>query len=88
MLGSVIDALEHPAVLLTLLHHLGRRLAGRGVIGVHYEIVGETLIWTLVRVLASGFTPEIETAWRAIYRQLAEALQTSSAERIPRMHAA
>jgi hemoglobin-like flavoprotein len=88
MLGSIIDSLEHPGVLLTLLHHLGRRLAGRGVTRVHYEIIGETLIWTLVRVLAAGFTPEIEAAWRAVYRQLAEALQKSSAEQISPRHAA
>jgi hemoglobin-like flavoprotein len=88
MLGSIIGALEHPSVLLTLLYHLGRRLAGRGVTGVHYEIVGETLIWTLMRVLSRSFTPEIEAAWRAIYRQLVAQLQKSTGERLVPRHAA
>jgi hemoglobin-like flavoprotein len=88
MLGSVIDSLEHPGVLLTLLQHLGRRLAGRGVTGLHYQIVGDTLIWTLTRVLPSGFTPEVEASWRAVYRQLVEALQRASARRSSPRHAA
>lgn len=87
MLTSVVDALEHPGVLLTLLSLLGRRLAGRGVTGQHYDVVGETLIWALARVLASGFTAEVEASWRAIYRQLIAVLQNSAEQCAPR-HAA
>ena len=87
-LASVIDAFAHPDVLHALLQHLGVRLAARGVTEAHYGIVGDTLIWTLERVLASGFTPEVEASWRAIYRQLVVALQGAVPERRPQVRAA
>ncbi len=59
---------------------LGARHATYGVTDDHYKIVGETLIWTLERGIASEFTPEVRRAWVRVYRLIAATMQAGADE--------
>jgi nitric oxide dioxygenase len=77
MLASLVDALDHPAVLVPLLKHVAERLAANGISSAHYKHVCEALLWTLERVLAGSFNPGVEAAWRVTLRELTDVLAKS-----------
>jgi hemoglobin-like flavoprotein len=70
-LAVAMATLRDPAGLTVLLRKLGRNHRGYGVQEKHYQQVGEALIWTLRTSLGSGFTPELERAWKALYGDMA-----------------
>jgi len=80
MLTTAVNALERPDVLLPVLRDLGRRHAGYGVRGEHYETVALALLWTLERNLGSAFTPEVKDAWRTTYRMVADVMKAADGE--------
>jgi hemoglobin-like flavoprotein len=57
---------------------LGARHAGYGAVPHYYEIIGETLLWTLARGLGSAFEPKFRAAWVKLYELLAETMQTAA----------
>ena len=67
MIGSAVDLLDQPDVLLPVLRNLGARHTGYGVIEAHYATVGSALLLTLEQGLGSAFTPEVRDAWAATY---------------------
>ena len=75
MLGVAVALLEQPFALEPCLEALGRRHAGYGVEDRHYDTVGEALLATLAECLGSAFTPEVLTAWAALYAIVANAMQ-------------
>jgi len=79
MVGAAVGLLEQPARLLPVLHGLGRRHAGYGVMPGHYDTVGSALIRTLRDGLGEAFTPEVELAWRAMYATVAGEMQSAAA---------
>lgn len=81
-LGIAVDGLNDPQRLLPVLEQLGVRHAGYMVRDHHYDLVGETLLWTLRKGLGEGFTPETEAAWREVYDFIAGVMK-KAASRIP-----
>ena len=59
--------LELPFALVPALEALGRRHAGYGVEGRHYDTVGGALLDTLAECLGRTFTPKVRDAWAALY---------------------
>jgi hemoglobin-like flavoprotein len=79
MIGAAVGLLEQPARLLPVLHGLGRRHAGYGVMPSHYDTVGAALLQTLRDGLGEAFTPEVEQAWEAMYATVAREMQSAAA---------
>jgi nitric oxide dioxygenase len=73
-LGMVAAGLERLESIIPQVHELGRRHADYGVRDAHYDLIGQTLIWTLDKVLGAAFTPETREAWIEAYGMLAEAM--------------
>ena len=59
MIGAAVSQLE--------LRSLGARHAGYGVRDEHYATVGGALLRTLEQGLGEAFTPEVRSAWAAMY---------------------
>ena len=75
MMATTVQNLDNPEALLPLARALGARHARYGVTAGHYDVVGEVLVWTLERCLASDFTAEVERAWRRAYALLAAGMR-------------
>ena len=67
MLGILIAMLEQPLGLEMELRAMGARHSGYGVKDAHYAVVGQALIDMLSETLDGKFTPEIRSAWTALY---------------------
>ena len=80
MLAATVDGLTDLDTLAPQLMELGARHAGYCVTDSHYKAAGDALIWTLERVLANEFTPDVEQAWVRIYLLLAATMQAGADE--------
>jgi nitric oxide dioxygenase len=87
MLAAAVDGLADLDALVPQLMQLGARHAGYGVKDSHYKAAGDALIWTLERVLANEFTPDVERAWVRVYLLLAATMQ-AGADEVATMQAA
>jgi len=67
MIGSALDLLDRPAMLLPVLRQLGARHVGYGVKERHYAAVGSALIRTLEQGLGVAFTADVRQAWTELY---------------------
>ena len=67
MIGAAVGLLDRPDALIPVLHKLGARHGGYGVVDAHYETVGAALLSTLQDGLGDAFTPETRAAWGAMY---------------------
>ena len=84
MIGAAVGLLEHPARLTPVLHGLGRRHAGYGVIPSHYDTVGSALLRTLQELkyafaATDSFMAEVEQAWATMYATVAREMQSAAA---------
>ena len=75
MLTSAVKGLDRPEQLVPVLHELGRRHAGYGVMDRHFGTVGAALLSTLEQGLGPAFTAEVAEAWSAVYGFLCSAMQ-------------
>lgn len=82
MLNTSVNGLWYPDALLPVLHRLGQRHAGYGVQPGHYTTVGVALIATLRQFLGHDFSAEVEVAWWAAYRFMAETMQAGVTDRV------
>ena len=80
MLGTIVEDLDRLEGLEPTLRELGERHARLGILDAHYATFGDALMWALQRVLWSDFTPEVEDAWRAAYRVMAETMTADAGE--------
>jgi hemoglobin-like flavoprotein len=80
MIAAAVGGLNNLDQLVPAVKALGARHSGYGVTAAHYEIVGETLLWTLERGLGEGFTPEVRSAWAKVYGVLATTMQAGATE--------
>jgi hemoglobin-like flavoprotein len=87
MVANAVQGIDDLDTLAPVLMTLGARHARYGVTDAHYRMVGEALIWTLERGLASAFTPEVERAWVRVYRLIAATMQ-AGADEVAAMQAA
>ena len=82
-IGFVAAGLDRLESIIPQVHEFGRRHADYGVKDAHYNIFGDTLIWTLERGLGDAFTLETRLAWIEAYGMIAEAMIAA-----PKMRAA
>ncbi len=71
MIGTAVKTLRKPDLLQPTVTELGKRHINYGVKPEHYDSVGEALIYAIQTQLKDNFTPEVESAWRAVYGELA-----------------
>ncbi|MEZ4991735.1 MAG: globin domain-containing protein [Saprospiraceae bacterium] len=67
MLSAIVARLDKPGNFETEIAELGRRHQGYGVRALHYEMVGEALLWTLEKGLGNDWNEDAAAAWRACY---------------------
>jgi hemoglobin-like flavoprotein len=80
MIASAVRGLTQPNALIPVLHALGRRHSGYGVVDAHYTTVAEALVWTLEQGLGEEFTAETRDAWIAAYSMMASVMQQGGRE--------
>lgn len=73
-----VDYLDRPEQLAPLLSELARRHVAYGAEPAHYDVVGAALLWTLQHGLGNSFTSEVETAWAALYHDMADVMQRAA----------
>jgi nitric oxide dioxygenase len=78
MLCVAVFGLDRLNRLLPALRLLGERHLNYGVKLEHYAIVREALLWALAERLAEEFTPELRSAWSAVYQLFSETMQQHS----------
>jgi len=80
MLGVLIAMLERPLGLELELKAMGARHAGYGVKDAHYATVGGALLDMLEETLDKDFTPEVRTAWTALYGAVEATMKAGAKE--------
>src|SRR5688572_24409911 len=80
MIASAVRGLTDPNALIPVLHALGRRHSGYGVVDAHYTTVATALLWTLEKGLGDEFTAETREAWIAAYSMMASVMQQGGRE--------
>ena len=78
-MSVVVKGLLHLEALVPALQELGRRHSTYGVLTVHYDTVGEALVWALDQTLKQDFTPEVREAWVDTYAHLADIMRNAGA---------
>jgi hemoglobin-like flavoprotein len=71
-LGIIVDALDDPERLRDELGPLGEGHAALGVTVGHFAVMESALMDTFRATLGERFTPDIETAWRAAFEEIAK----------------
>ncbi len=67
MIGAAVGLLGRPETLFPVLHALGARHVGYGVLPGHYDTVGQALLETLGALLGDAFTSAHREAWAALF---------------------
>lgn len=67
MIGAAVGLLERPETLFPVLHALGARHVGYGVLPRHYDTVGTALVRTLGDLLGEDFSAAHLAAWAAMF---------------------
>lgn len=70
-----VRGLHEPATILPYVQALGLRHVSYGVKPMHYNMVGEALLWALAQTLQEQFSAELQEAWAEAYALLAHAMQ-------------
>ncbi|MEZ5666700.1 MAG: methyl-accepting chemotaxis protein [Alphaproteobacteria bacterium] len=78
-LKTLVAGIDRPETILPTLAQMGARHKGYGVRTAHFDSVGRALIWTLEQGLGGAFTPEVETAWTALYGAASDAMIAGAA---------
>jgi len=87
-LALVVRALHSPEKILNPVRQLAVKHVGYGVLPEHYTYVGNALLRTLKKGLATDFTPELGDAWVAAFRMLANVMKEAAYGRGERRGAA
>ena len=82
MLATLVAGLESLETIVPTLEALAIRHVGYGVRDEHYNVVGQSLLWTLEQQLGEAFTPEVRNAWIATYVLIAETMKTAARDAI------
>ena len=67
MITAALGLLNETTQLVEALQGLAKGHADKGVVSSQYGVVGETLLWTLAKVLGAAFTDDVKTSWLKIY---------------------
>jgi hemoglobin-like flavoprotein len=79
MLASAVTNLHQMEKILPAVQALGRRHVDYGVTDIHYEIVGEALVWTLEQGLGDDFTPPVREAWTETFLTVSGVMKNAAA---------
>jgi hemoglobin-like flavoprotein len=77
-LAYAIGQLPDGPNLAATLQKLGRRHLDYGVKPEHYDKVGEALIWTMEKLLADDWTPELQASWASLYANAAKIMKEAA----------
>lgn len=66
--------------LVSVLRDLGAKHAKHDLVKAHYDLVGESLLYTLEKALAEAFTPKVKEAWVGVYGVIAEQMMLGAEE--------
>lgn len=80
MLATAVENLDQIEKIQPVLEQLGRNHVGYGAKPEHYDLVGETLLWTLEQGLGNAFTPAVQEAWITSYKTMARVMKTAAAD--------
>ncbi len=67
MISVAVHSLNNIGDVVPAIKQLGARHVQYGVTNDMYDIVGQSLLWTLERGLGSAFTEDVKEAWTAVY---------------------
>ena len=84
----VVQAVDDPQRLIGTLTTLGERHVAYGAKPEHYDVVGDTLLWTFEEILGDEFTPEVRDAWAAAYNLVANTMRAGAAAATTPVHVA
>ena len=76
---SLLDKKEMETLVIVL-KDLGGRHAALGLEKVHYELVGESLLFTLEKALGADFSKSVKDAWSGIYGVITEQMMLGAEE--------
>lgn len=65
--GVAVAGLADVAKLVPVLESLGQRHKARGVLPVHYDVVGAALLYALQKGLGEKWTDDVKDAWTSVY---------------------
>lgn len=83
-LVHVVQMVDRPDELTTFLRQLGRDHRKFGVVGEHYDKVGEALLGAIGEIAGDLWTPEVSHSWTSAYGIVAQAMRDAAdAERGP-----
>jgi len=74
-LAVVVHNIDDPESLMPAVAGLGRRHAGYGVVGRHFDSVGDALLWALADVLGDDLGPAHRDAWANAYALIASVMR-------------
>lgn len=74
MVTLIVSKLQKLDEVANDIKALSKRHGQYGAKPEHYRVVGECLVWTLKQGLGDKWNPELEQAWLAVYKKLAEAM--------------
>lgn len=66
--------------LVVVLKDLGKRHAALELEQAHYDLVGESLLFTLEQALGDSFTSSVKDAWVGVYAVIAEQMMVGAKE--------
>ena len=72
--GTAVDGLRRLDELVPFLMRLGARHVHYGVQEEHFDVVGAALLWTLEQGLGEAFTPDVRSAWEAVFGVIADTM--------------
>ena len=79
-ISIIIGNLNRPERIIPGVRALGRRHSAYGVQDRHYETFGDALVWTLEHGLGDAFTPDVRSAWSAVYDLLTETMKEAASQ--------
>ena len=77
-LVHVVQMVDRPDELTVFLRQLGRDHRKFGVVGEHYDKVGEALLGALGEIAGPLWTPEVEQAWVGAYGIVSQAMRDAA----------
>jgi len=80
MLTYIIENVDQLHVIITDVKRLAQRHVHYGVKPAHYLSVGEALLWTLNNAFGKYWNDDFQSAWAAVYEELAAAMITAAEE--------
>ena len=76
MVGTAVANIDDLSVVVPALQALGKRHVKRGILPVHYPVVGQALLNTLEQGLCADYTPEVKAAWEGVYKIIADTMMS------------